>query len=394
MKKMKRIALFVLDGAGIGALPDAAQYGDEQANTLLHTYQKTQPAWENLLSLGLGSICREWPDAYDDPIACYGRMAERSVGKDTTSGHWELAGLPLRKPFPTYPNGFPPEVIRAFEEAVGMEVIGNKPASGTAIIEELGPEHIRTGKLIVYTSADSVFQIAAHEAIIPPTELWHICRVARQVLVGEHAVGRVIARPFIGNPGSFVRTANRKDFSIDPIGDTMLDVLKAEGYDVIGIGKIEDIFNHRGLTQSNHTSGNADCIEAALELLKKDYWNGLLFVNLVDTDMLYGHRRDVKGFADAIEDFDSSLGQIIQTLDEDSLLMIVADHGCDPTHVGTDHTREYAPLLVWGLGIEEGVNLGTRGSFADVSATILEALGAKRTLEGKSFYKQLLGESL
>ena len=389
MKRMKRVVLVVLDGAGIGALPDANKYGDAGADTLGHVMQQARPSLPNLASMGLGNIMGQADYADEEPIGCYGRMIEKSPGKDTTTGHWELAGLTLDKPFPTYPNGFPKEVIDAFEEETGMEVIGNKPASGTAIIEELGAEHLRTGKLIVYTSADSVFQIAAHESVVPPLTLWDICRQARRVLQKEHAVGRVIARPFTGEPGSFVRTDNRKDFSVDPLGETMLDVLKASGMDVIGVGKIEDIFNQRGLTRSDHAAGNEACMDSMIEFLKKDYWRGLMFVNLVDTDMKYGHRNDVQGFADALEAFDARLPEIIRLLDEDDLLIITADHGCDPAHPSTDHTREYVPLLVWGLGIEEGVDLGTRATFADVARTTLEALGVKNSLPGTSFYGEL-----
>lgn len=389
MKRMKRVILIVLDGAGIGALPDAQKYGDAGANTLGHVIEQARPSLPNLSSMGLGNIAG-WKDYEDEePIGCYGRMMEKSPGKDTTTGHWELAGLQLNKPFPTYPDGFPKEVIDAFERETGMQVIGNKPASGTQIIEELGPEHLRTGDLIVYTSADSVFQIAAHESVVPPLTLWDICRQARRILVGDHAVGRVIARPFTGKPGSFVRTDNRKDFSVDPLGTTMLDVLKGAGMDVLGVGKIEDIFNHRGLTRSSHTAGNPACIDATLDFLKKDYWRGLMFVNLVDTDMKFGHRNDVHGFAASLEEFDKRLPEIIRQLKEDDLLIITADHGCDPTDVSTDHTREYVPLLVWGLGIDEGVELGTRSTFADVAKTALDALGVKNTLPGESFYADL-----
>ena len=389
MKRMKRVILVVLDGAGIGALPDADKYGDAGANTLGHVLEQARPSLPNLTAMGLGNIAG-WEDyADEEPIGCYGRMAEKSPGKDTTTGHWELAGLQLSKPFPTYPNGFPKEVIDAFEKETGMQVIGNKPASGTQIIEELGPEHLRTGKLIVYTSADSVFQIAAHESVVPPLTLWDICRQARRVLTGDHAVGRVIARPFTGEPGKFVRTDNRKDFSVDPLGETMLDVLKAAGLNAIGVGKIEDIFNHRGLTGSNHAAGNPACIDAMIEYMKKDNRRGLIFVNLVDTDMKYGHRNDVQGFAAALEEFDGRLPEIIRLMNEDDLLIVTADHGCDPAHPSTDHTREYVPLLVWGLGIEEGVQLGTRATFADVAKTVLEALDVKNKLPGKSFYADL-----
>ena len=390
MKKMRRVVLIVLDACGIGELPDAAKYGDVGANTLGHVVEKMKPELPNMSSLGLGNISG-WKDYMDEePIGCYGKMAEQAPGKDTTIGHWEMAGLIMDKPFPTYPHGFPKEVIDQFEEETGMQVIGNKPASGTQIIEELGPEHIQTGKLIVYTSADSVFQIAAHEGIIPPMDLWHICRQARRILTGENAVARVIARPFIGVPGAFERTANRRDFSVDPMGDTMLDVLKSAGKDVIGVGKIEDIFNHRGLTRKDHAAGNPACIDSTIEFLKKDYWSGLLFTNLVDTDMLYGHRNDPEGFARALEEFDRRLIEIIRLLKEDDLLIITADHGCDPCDVSTDHTREYVPLMVWGLGINEGVNLGVRKTFADVAKTTLEALGVPNTMPGTSFYRQLI----
>ena len=387
MKRMKHVVLVVLDGAGAGYQPDADKYGDVGANTLGHVIEQEHPEIPNLTEMGLLKTIGMHPEDEDDPIGCYGTMLERAAGKDTTTGHWELAGLTLEKPFPTYPNGFPQEVIDEFERETGMGTIGNCVASGTEIIERLGPEHIRTGKLIVYTSADSVFQIAAHEAIVPPTELWHICRIARRILKGEHSVGRVIARPFIGNPGAFVRTGNRRDFSVDPVGKTMLDVIKGDGMDVLGVGKIEDIFNHRGLTQSNHAAGNEACTDAIIEYMKKEHWRGLLFANLVDTDMLYGHRNDVPGFARALEAFDRRLPEILKLLGDDGMLIITADHGCDPAYPTTDHTRERVPLLVWGLG--EGVDLGERATFADVSATVLEALGCRQRLDGTSFYKTI-----
>lgn len=390
VKKMNRVVLIVLDGAGAGWQHDAAKYGDQGADTLAHVIAQEHPDIPNLTELGLLKTIDMHPLGEDEPIGCYGTMIEAAAGKDTTTGHWEIAGLTLKKPFPTYPNGFPKEVIDAFEAETGMQVIGNKPASGTAIIEELGCEHIQTGKLIVYTSADSVFQIAAHEAIVPPSELWHICRTARRLLKGEHNVGRVIARPFIGNPGTFQRTGNRRDFSVDPLGQTMLDVLKNNGRDVLGVGKIEDIFNHRGLTQSNHAAGNAACTDAIIEYMQKDNWNGLLFANLVDTDMLYGHRNDVKGFARCLEEFDKRLPEILKLLGDDGMLIITADHGCDPAYPTTDHTREKVPLLVWGLGLEESLNLGERKTFADVSATVLEALGVNEKLDGESFYGDIV----
>ena len=390
MKKIKRAVVIVLDGCGAGWQHDAAQYGDEGANTLVHVIEQEKPNIPNLEELGIKHLLGIQDKDADDPIGCYGTLEEKAAGKDTTTGHWELAGLTLKKPFPTYPNGFPPEVIEAFEQETGMGTIGNKVASGTEIIQELGAEHLRTGKLIIYTSADSVFQIAAHEAVVPPMTLWDMCRTARRILKGEHNVGRVIARPFEGEVGHFVRTANRRDFSVDPTGRTMLDALKYAGYDVLAVGKIEDIFNHRGITQSNHAAGNPACIDATIDFLKKDRWRGLMFVNLVDTDMLYGHRRDVPGFARALEEFDQKLPEIMRLLGEDGLLIITADHGCDPSFTQhTDHTRERVPLMVWGLGVEEGVNLGERKSFADVSATVLEALGCNEKLDGESFYKEI-----
>ncbi len=391
MNRVKRVVLIVLDGAGIGSLPDAGKYGDEGADTLGHVLAQARPSLPNLSALGLGNI-RGWRDYMDEePIGCYGRMAETSPGKDTTTGHWELAGLPLERPFPTYPNGFPEEVISAFEKETGMTVIGNKPASGTAIIEELGPEHLRTGSPIVYTSADSVFQIAAHEGVIPVLTLWDICRRARRILTGPHAVGRVIARPFIGQPGSFTRTDNRRDFSVDPLGTTMLDVLKEAGKDVIGVGKIEDIFNHRGLTRSDHAAGNPACLDSTVSFLRKDGWEGLMFVNLVDTDSKFGHRNDVAGFAGSLEEFDRRLPEIIRLLSEDDLLVITADHGCDPTYPTTDHTREYVPLLAWGLGVRAGVALGVRGSFCDAAKTVMDALDVPNSLPGKSFWADIAG---
>ena len=390
MKKMRRVAVVVLDGLGAGWQEDAAKYGDKGADTFGHVFEAEHPDIPNLQDMGLLAATGYQNVEEEEPLGCYGLMNEAAAGKDTTTGHWELAGLTLKKPFPTYPNGFPSEIIDAFERETGLGVIGNKPASGTAIIEELGPEHMRTGKPIIYTSADSVFQIAAHESIIPPTELWHICRIARRLLTGQHAVGRVIARPFEGEPGAFVRTANRRDFSVDPMGDTMLDVLKREGMDVLGVGKIEDIFNHRGLTKSDHAVGNDACVNSIVDFLKKPNWKGLLFANLVDTDMLYGHRNDVAGYARALEDFDRRLPEILRCLGEDGMLIICADHGCDPAYPTTDHTRERVPLMVYGLGLKEGVNLGVRSTFADVSATVLEALGCRKKLDGTSFYGDIV----
>lgn len=381
MKKIRRAVTVVLDGCGVGFAPDASKYGDAGSCTLKHVWDLKHPDIPNLIELGLGRIL-----GIDDeePVGCYGRMTEKSAGKDTTTGHWELAGLTLKKPFPTYPNGFPEELIKKFEEETGLGVIGNRPASGTQIIQELGDEHYVTGKLIVYTSADSVFQIAAHEDVVPVSELYHICRIARRLLKDENCVGRVIARPFVGSAGHYVRTGNRRDFSVEPFGDTMLDVLKRSHMDVIGVGKIEDIFNHRGLTQSDHAAGNDACIASMLNFMKKD-WRGLMFVNLVDTDALYGHRNDVDGFAECLEAFDSYIPEILGRLGDDGMLLLTADHGCDPTYPGTDHTREQVPLMVYGLGLNEGVDLGTRETFADLGKTILDAFDIENTLDGTSF---------
>ena len=388
MQKIKRVLAIVLDGCGVGNAPDAAKYGDEGSNTLKHVIEKKCPDIPNLMELGLGRILGLKDE--DEPVGCYGRMREVSAGKDTTSGHWELMGLKVKQPFPVFPNGFPKELIDRFEAETGLQVIGNKPASGTQIIQELGNEHYVTGKLIVYTSADSVFQIAAHEDVVPVQELYHICRTARRLLTDKYAVGRVIARPFVGSSGEYVRTGNRRDFSIDPIGDTVLDVLKHNHFDVLGIGKIEDIFNHRGLTSSDHASGNDACILSILKALKNKIWHGLAFANLVDTDQLYGHRNDVDGFAESLEAFDSYIPDIMGALGDDGIMMITADHGCDPTYPGTDHTREEVPLLLWGLPLNEGVDLGTRASFADMGKTILDAFNVPNKLDGESFLSKIL----
>ncbi len=300
-------------------------------------------------------------------------MTEISPGKDTTTGHWELAGLPLKKPFPVFPNGFPANVIDEFSRRTGRGVLGDEPASGTEIIQRLGPEHLRTGKLIVYTSADSVFQVAAHERIVPPAQLWEYCRIARGLLTGDLCVGRVIARPFVGEPGAFTRTGNRRDFSAEMPGDTMLDLIVRAGQDVVAIGKIEDIFAHRGITRSDHASGNPACMASALAAFRQGY-RGLEFVNLVDFDAMYGHRRDPAGYARALGEFDRWLGALLDELTDDDLLIITADHGCDPRHHGTDHTREHVPLVIYSPGLEPGP-LGTRTSFCDVAATVLDALG-------------------
>lgn len=386
----KKAIVIVLDSVGIGALEDAAAYGDAGADTLGHVINTCRPHLPNLMAMGLGNIDgASFPGAVATPTAAYGRLREVSAGKDTTTGHWEIAGVQLSRPFPTFPNGFPQEFIARFEQAVGRETIGNKPASGTAILDELGEEHIATGKLIVYTSADSVFQIAANEAVVPLEELYRCCEIARGMLKDELEVGRVIARPFVGeHAGAFRRTGGRRDFSAMP-PETMCDALEAAGKTVYGVGKIEDIFGHRGITQSNHAAGNPACMEATFAAMKEDF-DGLLFVNLVDFDMVYGHRRDVQGYARALEEFDAQLPQIQALMGDEDMLVLTADHGCDPCHTGTDHTREHTPLLVWGRGLRPGVNLGTRQTYADISATVLDFFGMDKKLKGTSFLEQLV----
>lgn len=383
MKKYNRIIAIVLDSAGIGEQPDSPRFGDSGAHTFKHALEGSGITLENMRRLGLYNItgAQLGPEA-PAPIGCYGRMTEISPGKDTTTGHWEMAGLPLDKPFPLFPNGFPKAFIDAFERETGFGTLGNEPASGTEIIERLGPEQLSTGKLIVYTSGDSVFQIAAHESIVPPEKLWEICRTARRLLKGDLCVGRVIARPFTGEAGAFVRTGRRRDFSAEMPGDTMLDLISRAGMDVVAIGKIEDIFAHRGITFSDHASGNPACMTSALRAFKAGY-SGLEFVNLVDFDSIYGHRRNPEGYAKALLEFDNWLGALLKLMTPSDLLMITADHGCDPRHHGTDHTREYVPLLIYSPGIAPR-DLGTRGSFCDFSATILDALKIQSELPGIS----------
>lgn len=382
---MARVLLLVLDSLGVGALPDAYKYGDEGCNTLGNIAKAVNSLkLPHLESLGLGKIIPVKglsPDVHAK--GAYGKMAEKSPGKDTTTGHWELAGLKLTQAFPTYPNGFPFEVIDQFEKKIGKKILGNKPASGTAIIEELGEEHMKTGFPIVYTSADSVFQIAAHEAVIPVQELYKICHIAREILVGAHAVGRVIARPFIGEPGSFSRTPNRKDFSLLPIGKTILDHMQEADFEVVAIGKVADIFAGQGITRVVTAKDNQQNIDKVIQVLKEDF-SGLIFTNLVDFDMLYGHRNDPAGYATALEEFDVRLPEILAELKEDDLLIITADHGTDPTNASTDHTREYVPVLIYYRGIKPNNNLGTRDTFADVAETIGIYLGLKDLNYGKS----------
>lgn len=383
----KRVFLIVMDSVGIGALPDAERYGDSGSDTLGNIAQ-TQGGLRlpMLEKLGLGHIAPiVGIDASNVASASYGKMAELSLGKDTTSGHWEMAGVPLFQAFPTYPNGFPEELIDTFREVTGKEVLGNCVASGTAIIAELGEEHIRTGKPIVYTSADSVFQIAAHEDVIPLPELYEICHLTREkVCVGDHAVGRIIARPFIGENGSFTRTSNRHDYSLQPPSATLLDDMKEAGFDVIGIGKIADIFAHRGLTETILTKSNEHGMDETIRMARTWNGQGLVMTNLVEFDSLYGHRNDVAGYKKALESFDKQLAIMLDALTEDDLLLVTADHGCDPTTVSTDHSREYVPILAYCKN-RCGVDLGVRESFADVSATIRENFSLDKGTYGTSF---------
>jgi len=371
MTIINRVILMIMDSAGIGELPDAAKYGDAGVNTLGHTAEAVGGLKvPNMAALGLGNIAPlTGVEPVPEPKGCFGKMAEVSEGKDTTTGHWEIAGCILERAFPTYPNGFPREVIEEFEARIGRKTLGNVVASGTVIIEELGAEHMKTGYPIVYTSADSVFQIAAHEEIIPIEEQYRMCEVAREMLKGEHAVGRVIARPFLGQPGAFKRTEGRHDFSLKPIKPTILDKLAERGLGVMAVGKIKDIYAGQGITEHLAVKSNMDAVDKTLEFMEKG-GRGLIFTNLVDFDMLYGHRNNAKGYAEALEAFDGRLPEIYAKLKADDLLIITADHGCDPTSEGTDHTREYVPLLVYGQGIKAGINLGVRKTFADVGATI------------------------
>lgn len=370
MKKKNRAVVVVLDSLGVGELPDAAQFGDAGCHTLLHILARMPDlALPNLRSLGLLRLLGAQDAVL--PQAGWGKMAERSRGKDTTTGHWELSGLVLDKPFPTFPHGFPDAFLERFSQAVGRPCIGNCTASGTEIIQRLGDEAVRRGALIVYTSADSVFQVAAHEEVVPLSELYAICQTARGMLTGDLAVGRVIARPFVGGQGKYVRTANRRDFSLEPTGRTMLDALQAAGRDVLAVGKISDIFAGRGITESFPTHGNEEGERALLDLLERDF-SGLLFVNLVDFDMLYGHRRDAEGYGRALEHFDRTLGEALRRLRPGDLLAVTGDHGCDPTFRGTDHTREYVPLLLHGGATGD---LGVRTCFSDLAATVCRHLG-------------------
>ena len=384
---MKRVFLIVLDSFGIGEMEDAAAYGDVNVNTLRSVSSSPYFRLPNLKKLGLFRIEGvEVGDKDGEPDAVIARMTEASKGKDTTIGHWEIAGIYSPKPLPTYPNGFPEEVLEPFRKKTGRGVLCNLPYSGTQVIQDYGEEHMKTGDLIVYTSADSVFQIAAHEEIVPLEQLYEYCRMAREILQGEHGVGRVIARPFIGPcGGQFTRTSHRHDFSLLPPKTTMLDQMKEAGKDVIAVGKIQDIFVGQGITEFVYTGGNEEGIERTLEYLDKDF-EGLCFINLVDYDMLYGHRRDVDGYAKALSYFDDKLPEIIGKMREDDILMLTADHGCDPAYLATtDHTREYTPFLMYGKKVRPK-NLGTRKTFADIGATVLQYFGITPAFEGEGMF--------
>jgi len=387
---MKRVFLIVLDSFGIGAMPDSGSFGDVGVNTLAACAATGKLQIPNLIAAGLGNIdgvtCLPKVDA---PTAAYARLTEASQGKDTTIGHWEIAGLVSPQPLPTYPEGFPEEILRPFREATGRGILANAPWSGTAVIEAYGDEHIKTGDLIVYTSADSVFQIAAHEEIVPPEQLYEYCRIARKLLTGRHGVGRVIARPFVGTSGAYVRTSNRHDFSLEPPAETLLDAIKKAGKASIGVGKIHDIFAGQGLTEYVYNKSNTHGMEHTDRYAAEDF-EGLCFVNLVDFDMLYGHRRDAGGYAAALTEFDRWLGEFLPRLHQEDVVLITADHGCDPAYTATtDHTREYVPLLVLGKQVKP-VNLGTRGSFADIAATVAQMLDVPFETPGKSFTEEIL----
>ncbi len=387
---MKRVFLIVLDSFGIGALPDSKSFGDVGVNTLAACATSKELCIPNMIAAGLGNIdgVNCLPKA-EHPTGAYARLTEASMGKDTTIGHWEIAGIILEHPLPTYPQGFPAEILEPFMAQTGRGVLANAPWSGTEIIEKYGEEHMKTGDLIVYTSADSVFQIAAHEDIVPPETLYEYCRIARNLLQGKHGVGRVIARPFVGTPGNFKRTANRHDFSLEPAGDTLLDVLKKAGKASIGVGKIYDIFAGRGTTEHVYNQSNAHGMAHTLHYAGQDF-EGLCFVNLVDFDMAYGHRRDIDGYARALNEFDAWLPSLLEKLGPEDAVMITADHGCDPAYTATtDHTREYVPLLILGKNIKP-VNLGTRASFSDIAATVARMLDVKLDTPGKSFMEEIL----
>ena len=381
---MKRVFLIVLDSLGIGEMPDAAAFGDKDCNTLKRISASPEFCIDNLFKMGLGNIDGvNFLKKAELPSAAFARMTESSAGKDTTIGHWEIAGVVSDSPMPTYPDGFPNEILDEFSKKTGRGILCNKPYSGTKVIADYGEEHIKTGDLIVYTSADSVFQIAAHEDIVPPETLYEYCRIAREILVGDHAVGRVIARPFVGNYPDFTRTSNRHDFSVEPPKETLLDAIKSANKTVYAVGKIFDIFAGKGVTEKAFTASNLDGIDKTLKALDTDF-NGLCFINLVDFDMLYGHRQDINGYAKALTEFDRYLPEITTKMRDDDILVITADHGCDPGDNSTDHTREYTPLFVYGKSVKP-INLGTRKTFADIAATVADYLDVDFKCDGESF---------
>lgn len=393
MAEVKRVILMVMDSLGVGALPDAEKYGDKGADTLGHIADRMGDGFKipELSKLGFGNIEAAAGGRFrtEKPEGSFCRLMEKSAGKDTITGHWEIAGIETKIPFKTYPDGFPKEFIAEFEKEIGREVIGNYPASGTEIIETLGDEHEATGKPIIYTSADSVLQIAANTDVIPLAELYEICEKARALLQGDWACGRVIARPYVKENGKRVRTSDRHDYAVAPPEDTLLDKVEKAGKTVYAVGKIRDIFNGKGVTESVHTVSNMDGVDKTVEAMEKDF-EGFIFTNLVDFDSMYGHRRNPEGYGQAIMDFDGRLPEIKAAMKPGDVLMLCADHGNDPVHSGTDHTREHIPLVVYGEEIKAGVNLGTRKSFADIGATIAEMLGAETTSIGESFAKEIL----
>jgi phosphopentomutase len=387
----ERVTLIVLDSLGIGAMPDAAEYGDAGRDTLGHIAERRGLVVPNLVRLGLANI-RPLAGLVpaEHPAGAYGKAALLSPGKDTTAGHWEMAGIILDRAFPTYPRGFPKEILEKFEQAIGRKTLGNFPASGTDIIQQLGEEHVRTGRPIVYTSADSVFQVAAHEEVIAVEELYRICRVARALLQGEHRVGRVIARPFLGQPGDFQRTERRHDYAVEPPRPMLLDLLRESGLEVVGVGKIPDIFLNRGITRALAGKNNRQALESIAAALGEES-RGLIFANLVDFDMLYGHRLDIEGYGRGIEEVDTFLPRLVGGLTAGDLLILTADHGCDPAGPSTDHSREYVPVLATGPHVRRGVNLGTRATLADLGATIAENFGL-RLPQGTSFLREITKE--
>ena len=386
----ERVFIIVLDSLGVGEAADAADYGDSGSNTLRALCTSPKLHTPNLARLGIYNIdhvgCGE---PVSDPLASFARMSEASKGKDTTTGHWEIAGIISQSPMPVYPDGFPPEIIEELSKRTGRGILCNKPYSGTAVIADYGKEHVETGSLIVYTSADSVLQIAAHEQVVPLEELYRCCEIAREIMTGEHSIGRIIARPFVGEYPNFTRTSNRHDYSLKPPKKTMIDYLQQGYFDTIGVGKISDIFAGQGLSESYRTVNNTDGMNRAIDLLDNEF-EGLCFVNLVDFDMIYGHRNDVDGYAQALTDFDRQLGEFMQKMGPGDTLIITADHGCDPITPSTDHSREYVPMLIYGNKIKGGVNLGTRSTFADVAATVLDYFGIEGDVAGSSFLEEVL----